>query len=76
MSKFVSGGTIDEPIERDDEWAKAQRELEEAARKREEEKDQNGGKSLFEILEANKGGACPFLLSWYLRSQTDMLDLV
>ncbi|KAF2813515.1 uncharacterized protein BDZ99DRAFT_412327, partial [Mytilinidion resinicola] len=53
-SRFVPGGTVDEPIERDDEWAKAQQELEEERRKREEAKEQAGGKSLFEILEANK----------------------
>jgi hypothetical protein len=55
MSRFVPGGTIDKPIERDDEWAQAQRELEAARQKREEEKEKDGGKSLFEILEANKG---------------------
>ncbi|OCK80644.1 hypothetical protein K432DRAFT_382005 [Lepidopterella palustris CBS 459.81] len=54
MSRFVSGGTIDEPVERDDEWAKAQQELEEARRRREEEAGQQDGRSLFEILQANK----------------------
>lgn len=56
-SGFVSGGTNDAPIERDDAWATAQRELEEERRRKEEAKEQNGGKSLFEILEANKGGS-------------------
>jgi hypothetical protein len=54
-SGFVSGGTIDEPIERDDEWRAAQAEIEEKRRQREDYGRQEGGKSLFEVLEANKG---------------------
>lgn len=55
-SGFVSGGTIDNPTERDDAWLQAQAELEENRRRKEQEGQQDGGKSLFEVLQANKGG--------------------
>ncbi|GAB7339100.1 hypothetical protein MBLNU457_5752t1 [Dothideomycetes sp. NU457] len=54
MSRFVSGGTVDEPVQRDDAWIKAQQAIEAKHREKEEQKQQNGGKSLFETLEANK----------------------
>ena len=54
-SGFVSGGTADNPIERDDEWKQAQRELEEKRKEKEELGKQNEGKSLYEVLQANKG---------------------
>ena len=54
MSRFVSGGTADEPVQRDDAWIKAQQAIEAKHREKEEQKQQNGGKSLFETLEANK----------------------
>ncbi|CAL8583396.1 hypothetical protein XPA_009020 [Xanthoria parietina] len=53
-SGFVSGGTTDKPIERDDEWLKAQQEIEANRRRKEEEGRQEGGKSLFEVLQNNK----------------------
>jgi hypothetical protein len=53
-SGFVSGGTIDKPAERDDAWRQAQQELAES-RARKEEAAQNDGKSLYEVLQANKG---------------------
>lgn len=55
-SGFVSGGTVDEAIQRDDEWVKAQKEIEETRRRKEEEGRQEGGKTLFEVLQQNKGG--------------------
>jgi hypothetical protein len=56
-SGFVSGGSLDAPIERDEAWAKAEAELEEARkRKADLAKQQASGKSLFETLQANKGG--------------------
>jgi hypothetical protein len=58
-SGFVSGGTIDNPTERDDEWRRAQAELEEKRRQKELEGQQNDGKSLFEVLQANKGDTTP-----------------
>jgi len=53
-SGFVSGGTSDQPIERDDEWLRAQQEIEETRRRNQEEGRQTGGKSLYEVLQANK----------------------
>ena len=54
-SGFVSGGTIDKPNECDDEWRAAQAELE-AKRLEQEDRDrQHDGKSLYEVLQANKG---------------------
>lgn len=55
MSRFVSGGTVDKPTERDNEWLKAQEQIEAARRKKEDEGRQEGGKSLYEVLQANKG---------------------
>ena len=54
-SGFVSGGTVDAPIERDEAWRKAQLEVEANHRRKLELARQNEGKSLFETLEANKG---------------------
>ncbi|KZF18841.1 hypothetical protein L228DRAFT_264222 [Xylona heveae TC161] len=53
-SGFVSGGTNEQPIERDDAWLEAQQQIEETRRRKEEEGKQDGGKSLFETLQANK----------------------
>jgi hypothetical protein len=53
-SGFVSGGTIDEPAERDDEWLRVQRDLEEERRRKAEIGKQDGGKSLYEVLQQNK----------------------
>lgn len=54
-SGFVSGGTTDNPIARDEEWLKAQREVEANRLRKEEEGRQEGGKSLYEVLQNNKG---------------------
>ena len=54
-SGFVSGGTIDAPVERDDEWRRAEAELEANRLRKEQEGRQEGGKSLYEVLQANKG---------------------
>lgn len=53
-SGFVSAGTADQPVERDDAWLRAQQELEEERRRKAEIGQQNDGKSLFEVLEQNK----------------------
>ena len=58
-SGFVSAGTSDNPIERDDEWLKAQQEIEAKRRRTEEEGRQEGGKSLYEVLQNNKGDYVP-----------------
>ena len=54
-SGFVSGGTTENPIERDDDWLKAQQEIEANRRRKEEDSRQEGGKTLFEVLQSNKG---------------------
>lgn len=54
-SGFVSGGTTDAPIERDNEWLKAQQEIEANRRHKEEESRHEGGKTLYEVLQGNKG---------------------
>ncbi len=54
-SGFVSAGTIEQPVERDDEWLKAQQEIEAKRRRKEEESRQEGGKTLYEVLQSNKG---------------------
>lgn len=53
-SGFVSAGTNEEPKEHDDEWHKAQQELEEERRQKAEQKTQDGGKSLYDVLQQNK----------------------
>ncbi len=71
-SKFVSSGTTDNPIERDDEWQAAREEIENKRRLKEEEARQNGGKTLYETLQANKGGDLRCMLGVILGA--DMLD--
>lgn len=55
MSRFVSGGTNDEPTERDEAWIKAQQEIEAKQVQKAELGKQTDGKSLYETLQANKG---------------------
>jgi len=56
MSRFVSGGTDDQPdVSRDDEWLKAQQELDARSLAKQLEGRQGEGKSLYETLQANKG---------------------
>lgn len=54
-SGFVSAGTNEEPIERDDEWRKAQEAIEANFRRKQEEGKQDGGKTLYDVLQQNKG---------------------
>ena len=53
-SGFVSGGTADEPIERDDEWQRVQQELEEQRKRKADIGKQEGGQSLYDVLQNNK----------------------
>ncbi|KAJ5098979.1 hypothetical protein N7532_005980 [Penicillium argentinense] len=53
-SGFVSGGTNDESVQRDDAWLRAQQELEEERRRKADVGKQDGGKSLYEVLQQNK----------------------
>jgi hypothetical protein len=68
-SGFVSGGTIDDPLapasdfkavtkgdtKGDDAWRLAQEQLAASQRQKEEAQHANDGKSLYEVLQANKG---------------------
>ena len=59
-SRFVSGGTNEEPTERDDAWLKAQKEIEAKRQQTASASPQDSGKSLYETLQANKGDfTCP-----------------
>ncbi|KAH8586170.1 N-terminal domain of NEFA-interacting nuclear protein NIP30-domain-containing protein [Bisporella sp. PMI_857] len=53
-SGFISGGTNDNPIERDDAWHAAHKEIEANRARKVAETQPMDGRSLFEILEANK----------------------
>ena len=50
MSRFVSAGTDEQPVERDAEWLKAQQEIEASRQAKLEVGKQEGGKSLYETL--------------------------
>jgi len=54
-SRFVSAGSNEEPTERDEAWEKAQKMIEATRQPKPRVGEQEGGKSLFETLEANKG---------------------
>ena len=54
-SRFVSGGTNEEPTERDEAWLEAQKELDVKAVQKADAARQQSGTSLFETLQANKG---------------------
>ena len=70
-SGFVSGGTIDAPTERDEEWRAAQAELEAKRLEKEDRDKQHDGKSLYEVLQANKGDTLPS--KYRVKNLTDML---
>lgn len=53
-SGFVSGGTNEEPIERDDEWQRVQQQLEDERKRKADLGNQGDGKSLFDVLQQNK----------------------
>ena len=54
-SRFVSGGTNDEPTERDEAWLKAQQAIEAKRQEKVKIGEQADGKSLYETLQANQG---------------------
>jgi hypothetical protein len=53
-SGFVSSGSLEGPTE-NDEWKRVKKELDEERKRKTEKENQHGGKSLYEVLEANKG---------------------
>lgn len=75
MSRFVSAGTAEDPPTRDEDWLQAQQDLDDARRRKEEESRQTDGKSLFEVLQANKGKPLPTSIPNYIIFTTDMTGL-
>lgn len=75
-SGFVSGGTVDQPIERDDGWLQAQKEIEANRRRKEEESRQEGGKSLYEVLQQNKGEYTLLEFATSLPSGSSITDML
>lgn len=57
MSRFVSAGTEADSVPRDDAWIQAQKEVEAQRQSKPVIKpgEQEGGKSLYEVLQQNKG---------------------
>jgi hypothetical protein len=56
MSRFVPAGTDPDSLPPDDAWLKAKQEVESQKKpKPREEGVQEGGKSLYEVLQQNKG---------------------
>lgn len=53
-SGFVSGGTNEEPLERDDEWQRVQQQLEEERKRKADLDKQDDGRTLFDVLQQNK----------------------
>jgi len=66
MSRFIPAGSFDKPTKRSDEWLKAQQEIDESRKRKEAEGRQDGGKSLYEVLQANKGVSWPTMkvITW------------
>ena len=54
-SGFVSEGGAEESAPRDNAWLKVQRDLEAKRAQKIEQGKQEGGKSLYEVLQQNKG---------------------
>lgn len=77
-SGFISGGTTDDPTVRSDEWLAAQQEIEASRRRKAEEASrQQDGKTLYEVLQGNKGDFPSAALAFYTGDpaalcQTDM----
>jgi hypothetical protein len=56
MSRFVPAGAEDQPPPSDDAWAAARREVSSRGALKPEQPKQDESKSLYETLQANKGG--------------------
>lgn len=56
-SGFVSGGSAETPTERSAEWLAAQKQIEATRLRKVEAARPQDGKSLYEVLEANKGSS-------------------
>ena len=66
MSRFVSAGTEADSITRDDAWIQAQKEVEAQRQTKPVVKpgEQEGGKSLYEVLQQNKGRCYTAMRLW------------
>ena len=53
--KFVPAGSLDQITDRDNEWLQARQELVAKQKEREAINPEHDGKTLFEVLQANKG---------------------
>jgi FAM192A/Fyv6, N-terminal domain len=53
-SGFVSAGSKETPVRKDDDWLKAQQAIEARRSHKQEQGKQEGGKSLYEVLQQNK----------------------
>ncbi len=54
-SRFVPEGATEGVPGKTDDWDQAKQDVEDTRRRKEEESRQAGGKSLYEILQQNKG---------------------
>ena len=67
--RFVSAGTAEDAPERDPEWLAAQQELDAKALQRKQAESKHGsgmqddGRTLFEVLQANKGSTGQLFVS-------------
>ncbi|EMD00916.1 hypothetical protein BAUCODRAFT_61185 [Baudoinia panamericana UAMH 10762] len=75
MSRFVSAGTDKSPTERDEAWLRAQVQIEATRARNTAPGEQQGGKSLYETLQANKAAKQEaFEEATRLRNQFRTLD--
>jgi hypothetical protein len=58
-NRFVAGGTVDKPNQRDAEWMAAEQALEDERSRKAKLGKEHDGKSLYEVLQENKGRFCP-----------------
>jgi hypothetical protein len=54
-SRFVSSGNADTSLDKEDAWAKAQAAVDAAKAERQQTSRQEGGESLYDVLQRNKG---------------------
>ena len=60
MSRFVSA--TEASTQKDDAWSQAQQDIDESQKRQSEQKGQDEGKSLYDVLQANKGAVLQFIL--------------
>ena len=60
-SGFVPAGSEETFFRKDDDWLRAQQAIEASRRAKQEEGKQEGGKSLYEVLQQNKSRSAKWL---------------